>query len=56
MEKAERELGYRPVTTYPEAVRETCEWLAGELDGGRNWNGTYLEGMVDYAVEDAVLA
>jgi nucleoside-diphosphate-sugar epimerase len=55
MEKAERELGYRPVTTYPEAVRETCEWLAGELDGGRNWNGTYLEGMVDYAVEDAVL-
>src|SRR5205085_4093722 len=32
MEAAERELGYRPVTTYPEAVRETCEWLVGELE------------------------
>jgi nucleoside-diphosphate-sugar epimerase len=55
VEAAERELGYRPVTTYPEAVKETCAWLVGELEGGRNWDGTYLEGMVDYAVEDAVL-
>jgi len=55
MEAAERELGYRPVTTYPEAVKETCAWLVGELEGGRSWDGTYLEGMVDYAVEDAVL-
>ena len=55
MEAAERELGYRPVTTYPEAVRETCEWLVGELEQGRTWDGTYLEGMVDYAAEDAVL-
>jgi nucleoside-diphosphate-sugar epimerase len=55
MEAAERELGYRPVTTYPEAVRETCEWLVGELESGRNWDGTYLEGMFDYAAEDAVL-
>jgi nucleoside-diphosphate-sugar epimerase len=55
MEAAERELGYRPVTTYPEAVRATCAWLVGELENGRTWDGTYLEGMVDYAVEDAVL-
>jgi nucleoside-diphosphate-sugar epimerase len=55
MEAAERELGYLPVTAYPEAVRETCAWLVGELDRGRSWDGTYLEGMVDYAAEDAVL-
>jgi nucleoside-diphosphate-sugar epimerase len=55
MEAAEHELGYRPVTTYPEAVRETCAWLVGELEAGRNWDGTYLEGMLDYAAEDAVL-
>jgi nucleoside-diphosphate-sugar epimerase len=55
MEAAERELGYRPVTTYPDAVPETCAWLVGELEQGRSWDGTYLEGMVDYAAEDAVL-
>jgi nucleoside-diphosphate-sugar epimerase len=56
MEAAASELGYRPVTTYPEAVRETCAWLVGELEAGRDWNGTYLEGMLDYAKEDALLA
>jgi nucleoside-diphosphate-sugar epimerase len=56
MDAAERELGYRPVTTYPEAVRETCAWLVAELAGGRNWDGTYLEGMLDYAAEDEALA
>lgn len=55
MDAAERELGYRPVTTYPEAVRETCEWVAGELEAGRTWDGTYLEGMLDYAAEDEAL-
>jgi len=55
MEAAERDLGYRPVATYPEAVRETCAWLVGELEAGRNWDGTYLEGMLDYAKEDEVL-
>jgi hypothetical protein len=44
------------VTTYPEAVRETSAWLAGELEQGRNWDGTYLEGMLDYAAEDEALA
>ena len=56
MAAAEQELGYRPVTTYPEAVRETCAWLVAELEGGRNWDGTYLEEMLDYAAEDEVLA
>jgi nucleoside-diphosphate-sugar epimerase len=55
MEAAERELGYRPVTAYPDAVRDTCAWLVGELERGRNWDGTYLEGMLDYASEEAVL-
>jgi nucleoside-diphosphate-sugar epimerase len=56
MEAAERELGYRPVTTYPEAVPETCAWIVGELERGRTWEGTYLEATLDYAAEDAALA
>jgi nucleoside-diphosphate-sugar epimerase len=56
MEAAERELGYRPVTTYPEAVKETCAWLLGELERGRSWEGTYLEAVLDYAAEDEALA
>jgi nucleoside-diphosphate-sugar epimerase len=56
MAAAERELGYRPVTTYPEAVRKTCAWLVGELEQGRSWDGTYLEEMLDYDAEDEALA
>jgi len=56
MEAAEHELGYRPVTTYPEAVRETCAWIVGELESGRDWKGTYLEATLDYAAEDAAMA
>ena len=56
MEAAERELGYRPVTTYPEAVKETCAWLVGELERGRSWEGSYIEASLDYAAEDEVLA
>ncbi len=56
MDAAERELGYRPVTAYPEAVGETCAWIVGELEQGRSWEGTYLEGMLDYAAEDEALA
>jgi uncharacterized protein YjlB len=56
MEAAEAELGYRPVTTYPEAVRETCAWIVGELERGRSWDGTYLAEMFDYAAEDAAMA
>lgn len=56
MEAADRELGYRPMTTYPDAVRVTCAWLVGELERGRSWDGTYLEATLDYAAEDEVLA
>ena len=56
MEAAERELGYRPVTTYPEAVKETCAWLVGELERGRSWEGSYIESSLDYATEDEMLA
>jgi len=56
MEAAERELGYRPVTTYTEAVKETCAWLVGELERGRSWEGSYIESSLDYAAEDEVLA
>ena len=56
MEAAERELGYRPVTAYPEAVKETCAWLVDELERGRSWEGTYIEESLDYAAEDEVLA
>jgi nucleoside-diphosphate-sugar epimerase len=55
MEAAERELGYHPVTTYPEAVRETCAWVVGELDRGRSWDGTYLQAALDYAAEDEAM-
>jgi nucleoside-diphosphate-sugar epimerase len=55
MTAAEEELGYRPVTTYPEAVRETSAWVAAELEGGRSWDGTYLGEMFDYASEDEAL-
>jgi hypothetical protein len=44
------------VATYPAAVRETCAWLVGELERGRTWEGSYVEGSLDYAAEDAVLA
>src|SRR5215472_11039721 len=56
MEAAQRELGYRPVTTYPEAVKETCAWLVGELERGRTWEDSYIAGTLDYAAEDEVLA
>jgi nucleoside-diphosphate-sugar epimerase len=56
MEAAERELGYRPVTTYPEAVKETCAWLVAELESGRSWEGSYIADSLDYAAEDEALA
>jgi nucleoside-diphosphate-sugar epimerase len=56
MEAAERELGYRPVTTYPEAVKETCAWLLGELERGRSWVDSYIAESLDYAAEDAAIA
>ena len=55
MEAAGRELGYRPVTSYPEGVKETCAWLVGELERGRSWEGSYIADSFDYGAEDVVL-
>ena len=52
MSAAERELGYRPVATYPEAVEETVGWLVEKrppLEG-------YMATFFDYDAEDAFLA
>ncbi|HKD94767.1 MAG TPA: NAD(P)-dependent oxidoreductase [Gaiellaceae bacterium] len=56
MEAAERELGYQPVTNYPEGVKETCAWLVAELESGRNWDDSYIAASLDYEAEDAALA
>jgi nucleoside-diphosphate-sugar epimerase len=56
LSRAARELGYRAVTTYPEAVGATCDWLIAELESGRTWDGTYLEAALDYTAEDAAIA
>jgi nucleoside-diphosphate-sugar epimerase len=55
MGSAERELGYRAVTTYPEAVYATCVWLRAELER-RDFSDTYLAGYFNYAAEDAELS
>ncbi|MEU3959783.1 NAD(P)-dependent oxidoreductase [Streptomyces buecherae] len=61
MTAAERELGYRPVVTYQEALPATVEWIAGRL-AHEDWR-TAFPAMVrpyaflfDYAAEDAWLA
>jgi nucleoside-diphosphate-sugar epimerase len=48
MSAAERELGYRPVTTYPEAVEETVAWLLAEQPP----LGEYMATFFDYDAED----
>jgi nucleoside-diphosphate-sugar epimerase len=61
MDAARDELGYAPVTTYPEAVGATCRWLV-EATRGRDWRevlpdlARYAEASFDYAAEDAYLA
>jgi nucleoside-diphosphate-sugar epimerase len=58
MSIAEIDLGYRPVTTYQEAVRATCEWLVAATDG-KDWrevltgSATYMADSFDYEAEDA---
>jgi nucleoside-diphosphate-sugar epimerase len=60
MTAAEREVGYRPVTTYAEAVRAACEWLV-ETTRGRDWrevlppHARYYGELFDYEAEDAFL-
>jgi nucleoside-diphosphate-sugar epimerase len=58
MSLAEIDLGYRPVTTYPEAVQATCEWLVSATNG-QDWrevltgSATYMADSFDYEAEDA---
>ena len=64
MSAAERELGYRAVTTYEEAVSETATWLTGRARG-RDWREAFAQmaaaydpmgDLFDYAAEDRWLA
>ena len=58
--QAALEIGYRPVTTYAEAVIETCRWLV-EVDGTAPWPelfpvlARYPRNLFDYAAEDDFL-
>jgi nucleoside-diphosphate-sugar epimerase len=53
MTRAAAELGYRPVTTYADAVVETTRSLAVEARD-KDWSDTYLGEYFDYAAEDAL--
>lgn len=62
MDAAERELDYRPVVTYAEAVAEVVDWLVTSTRG-RDWRevfsehgAKYLERRFDYEAEDAFVA
>ncbi|MBO8191981.1 NAD(P)-dependent oxidoreductase [Streptomyces oryzae] len=64
MAAAERELGYRPVTTYEQALPQTVDWLLGQIRG-RDWREALPEmaaaydpkgDLFDYAAEDRRLA
>jgi nucleoside-diphosphate-sugar epimerase len=54
-------LGYRPQTTYPEAVGPICTWLVGAA-AGKDWRAVfpalaaYPYDLFDYRLEDAMLA
>ena len=62
MSAAEAALGYRPVATYQEAVRKTCEWLVSSAarqdwhdllpDAARLWGAHGF----DYLEEDRFVA
>jgi nucleoside-diphosphate-sugar epimerase len=60
MTEAEFELGYRPVTTYAQAVPETVAWLA-EATKERPWQelmpraAEYMKNSFDYEAEDEFL-
>lgn len=64
MTTAERELGYRAVTSYEESLPATVEWLVRALDG-KDWREVFPTparlsdadgGWFDYAAEDRWLA
>ena len=54
-------LGYRPQTTYPEAVGPICTWLV-QAAAGKDWRAVfpalaaYPYDLFDYQLEDAMLA
>jgi hypothetical protein len=60
MTEAEFELGYRPVTTYQQAVPETVAWLV-EVTSERPWeevlprSAELMHGAFDYGAEDEFL-
>jgi nucleoside-diphosphate-sugar epimerase len=51
MEAAERELGYRPVTTYHDAVADTVDWLVTEQPPIH----PYMQQFFDYEAEDELV-
>jgi nucleoside-diphosphate-sugar epimerase len=51
MAAAERELGYRPVTTYDDAVADTVDWLVTEHPPIH----PYMQQFFDYEAEDEVV-
>lgn len=61
MTAAERDLAYRPVARYGDAVVATVEWLV-EATRDRDWRdvlpeaASTMEGSFDYEMEDALLA
>jgi nucleoside-diphosphate-sugar epimerase len=59
MSKAERELGYRPATTWAEALPRQVEWLIAATRG-RDWREVLPRGaeylQFDYEGEDALVA
>ena len=60
MTGAELDLRYRPVTTYPQAVRATCAWLV-DATRGEDWRevwpeaAKYMAQSFDYAAEDELI-
>jgi nucleoside-diphosphate-sugar epimerase len=60
MTDAEFELGYRPVTTYEQALPETVAWLV-EATRDRDWRevlpttAKIMDGSFDYAAEDELI-
>jgi nucleoside-diphosphate-sugar epimerase len=61
MSAAEREVGYRPVTSYANGVGVACQWLV-EATRATDWrevlpsHARYYGELFDYAAEDAYLA
>jgi nucleoside-diphosphate-sugar epimerase len=62
MSRAQRELGYRPVTDPDQTLRDTVEWLIDYMQPG-DWRAQlpgfvrrYTDGVFDYEAEDAFVS